>query len=119
MPNSALQWLRGAFGSYFYLTGWEFPVNNTTTVFVNGQTLGTIPTDSNGNFDFWLSTSNADEGAYFVTASIDSVNASATTSFTLDINEPVHSQEGSGTTFDVPAGIAFTKFVFLPVILRE
>ena len=107
--------MRGAPGSFFTATGTGFPSNITATVTINSVALGTVPTDGNGDFAFILSTANADEGAYVVTAS---VNPTASARFILDADEPVRPQEGDSTIFEVPAGIAFTKFVFLPIIMR-
>jgi hypothetical protein len=47
------------------------------------------------------------------------VNPSATVQFILSADEPTRAQEDSGTVFDVPAGIAYTGSVFLPIIIRE
>lgn len=105
----------GASGSYFTLTGINFPPNDVANISVNGTSLGNITTNLDGSLTFILSTDNADEGSYFVTTT---VNPSATTSFFIDFNEPIRPQEGSASIFDVPAGIAFTETVFLPVVLQ-
>ncbi len=94
----------------------SYPANNTATITINGNTIGTVQTDGKGAFTFELNTDNADDGAYFVTVT---VNPSATVSFTLDSNSPnTWTSEGVGTSFNVPAGIAFTEFVYLPLIQR-
>jgi hypothetical protein len=78
--------------------------------------LGTVPTDSSGGFTFLLETNpTTEEGFYSVTVS---VNPSANTSFTLNTEDAVHPQEGSGTVLVVPDGIAYTHFVYLPLILK-
>jgi len=105
----------GASGSYFTITGTNFPSNDTASIYVNGNLLGNVPTQLDGSFTFILSTDNADEGTYFVTAT---VNPSATTSFVIDANEPVRIKEGSDPVLDVPAGISFIETIFLPVIVR-
>jgi hypothetical protein len=106
----------GASGSYFTLTGFGFPPNDSATLTVNGTVLGSEATDAYGGFTFILSTANANDGSYFVTAS---VNPSAITTFVIDSSESIRSQDGSASIFDVPAGIAFTETVFLPVVLRQ
>ncbi|MCP4425138.1 MAG: CSLREA domain-containing protein [Chloroflexi bacterium] len=105
----------GAPGSYFIASGTGFPSNDTVTLTLNGTSLGTVSTDDNGAFELILTTDNADEGYYILTARADT---SATVPFTLDAALPTHPQEGSGTVFDVPAGIAYTKQIFLPVVSR-
>ena len=107
--------MRGAPGSFFTAAGTGFPPNITATVTINSVALGTVPTDGNGDLSFILSTANTDEGAYVVTAS---VNPTASARFILDADDPVRPQEGEGPIFEVPAGVAFTEFVFLPIIMR-
>lgn len=105
----------GAPGSYFTLTGSGFPPNDTATIMLNGRVLGTIPTTADGSFTFLLNSSDAEEGAYMVTAT---VNPSANRWFTLEATAPTRPQEGSGTIFAVPAGIAFDEFVYLPITIK-
>ena len=117
-PSAALDinYDAGAPGSFFTLSGRNFPANATAAISVNGTALGTVPTDGSGSLSFLLSTSNADEGTYFVTAA---VNPSASVRFTLSADKLTRAQEGSGTDFEVPAGIAYTVSVYLPFIVRE
>jgi predicted outer membrane repeat protein len=117
-PSAALgiNYDAGAPGSFFTLSGRNFPANATAAISVNGTALGTIPTDGSGSFSFLLSTTNADVGTYYVTAS---VNPSAFVRFVLSSDKPTRPQEGSGTVFDIPPGIAFTKSVFLPMVMSE
>ncbi|NUM44874.1 MAG: hypothetical protein HUU38_09205 [Anaerolineales bacterium] len=114
-PSLVINYDSGAPGSYFTITGSDFPDGEVATIYVNGQVLGTTDTSAEGAFTVLFSTTDADEGFYMITAT---VNPSASTWFTLDVNEPVRPQEGKGTILNVPAGIAFTEFVFLPVIFR-
>ena len=106
----------GAPGSVFTVSGRNFPTSDTAAIAVNGTALGTVPTDGSGSFTFLLSTSKADEGTYFVTAA---VNPSATVRFALSADNPIRAQEGSGTLFEVPAGIAYTVSVYLPFVVRQ
>jgi len=114
-PELLMNFTTGAPNSVFSVTGQNFPSNSTATITVNGRSLGTVPVDANGRFSFLLTTSNATEGTYYVTAS---VNPSASKQFVLSTTDPIRPQENTGDTFDVPAGIAFTKFIYLPTILR-
>jgi hypothetical protein len=105
----------GAPGSYFTITGSNFPPDGTATIAINGNILGTVPTDSSGGLIFSLETSpTTDEGFYSVTAS---VNPSASTQFTLDAEDDVRPQEGSETVFVVPDGIA-NRVVYFPLIVK-
>ena len=103
-------------GSFFEVKGEDFPANTTATIIINGTTLGSVPTDAKGDFAIELNTTGADEGAYFVTGA---VNPSAMVKFVLDNGSP-NTWPAVGTTplFNVPAGIAFTEFVYLPMIVR-
>jgi photosystem II stability/assembly factor-like uncharacterized protein len=111
----ATNYSSGAPGSYFTITGSNFPPSGTATIVINGNILGTVPTNSSGGLIFSLKTSpTAGEGLYRVTASVP---PSASTQFTLDAEDDVHSQEGSETVFIVPDGIAY-QVVYLPLIVK-
>lgn len=103
-------------GSFFEVRGKDFPANETATITINGATLGTVPTDDQGEFEFELDTTGADDGVYFVTGT---VNPSATAKFTLDSASPnTWPSVGATLVFPVPSGIAFTEFIYLPITLR-
>jgi hypothetical protein len=116
-PSLVINHQTGQPGSFFILTGSDFPSDDTATITVNGQTLGTVPTDGAGGLVFVLDTTGADPGLYSVTAS---VNPSASTSFQLDPDAPLRPGEGTAglPLLNVPSGIAFTRLIYLPVILR-
>jgi hypothetical protein len=71
-----------------------------------------VSTDSSGELLFLLSTEQADDGDYVVTAS---VNPSAAAGFVLDSSKQIRSQEGSGPVFQVPGGL-ITHFIYLPLV---
>jgi hypothetical protein len=106
-PALSINHASGGPGSFFTITGHDFPPNSAATIVVNSNTLGTVPTDSAGECFFLLNTEQADEGRYVVTAT---ANRSASTSFVIASGEPVHPQEGSGTAFQIPPGIAYGKY---------
>jgi hypothetical protein len=102
-------------GSFFTLTGANFPSNSTASVIINGNTLtSTLPVDAGGGFVFLLDTSQASAGYYNVTAS---VNPSASASFVLDPSAPLRPQDGDGPIINVPGGIAWQAY-YLPLIRR-
>ena len=103
-------------GSFLNVTGRHYPANSTATIQINNHTVGTVQTDATGSFSFQMNTVNADEGTYFVTVT---VNPLARTRFTLDQNDPLYPQSGTGPTITVPAGIAFTRFVYLPIVFSQ
>lgn len=103
----------GAPGSYFLLTGSGYPPNADATVTANGNVVGTVATDTGGEFSFRLETPDADPGFYLVTAS---VNPAASTYLRLSLDQPIRPLEGSGPILNVPAGIAFDRAVYLPVV---
>jgi hypothetical protein len=115
LPRLEINYTIGAPGSYFVITGHNFPVNEVGSVSINSAALGTVPISENGELAFLLSTANADEGMYFVTVN---ANPTATVGFVLSSGEPVRPQEGEGPIIEVPAGLAFTEHIFLPVITR-
>jgi trimeric autotransporter adhesin len=115
-PSLLINYTTGKPGSSFFVSGSGFPAGDTATVTVNGHVLSSALTvDGAGGLTFHLDTSLAGAGQYFATVS---VNPSASVAFTLDSNAPLRSQEGSGPTFNVPGGIAFTRFVYLPLVRR-
>ena len=46
------------------------------------------------------------------------LSGSAATSFTLAASAPQRGQEGSGSLYTVPTGIAFIRIVYLPAIKK-
>jgi hypothetical protein len=115
-PSLLINQTTGRPGSYFTLSGDGFPVGGTGTVAVNGRVLtGALAVDGAGGLNFRLNTSQADAGSYLAAVS---VNPSASVAFTLDPNAPLRPLEGSGTVFNVPSGIAFTEFIYLPLVVR-
>ena len=115
-PSAALviNYSIGKPGSFFTIEGANFPASSIATIESNGNALGTVPTDSNGDLIFLLDTSLADEGDYTVTAR---VNPSATVNFVLDSDKQLRAQEGGGTIIVLPGGL-ITHFVYLPIALR-
>jgi len=115
-PAAALtsNYASGKPGSFFTLEGANFPVGEAATVTVNGQMLGTVPTDANGDLIFLLNTDQADSGHYVVTAT---VNPSSSVTFILDPSKALRPQEGQGTVFSVPGGLVF--HVYLPLVQAD
>jgi len=115
-PTLTANYTSGKPGSFFTLAGSNFPPNSIATIVINGTMLtDTLAVGGSGSFVFLLDTSQADVGRYFVTAT---VNPSATADFTLNPNAPLRLQEGTGPILNVPSGIAFTEFVYLPLVCR-
>ncbi len=108
-PSLTINYTNGAPGSYFNITGSDYPPNENASVSINGTSLGDITASGTGTFTITLSTSNAGEGIYYITVS---VNPQATTRFTLDASDPSRLKEGNYEIFDVPAGIAFTDEIY-------
>ena len=110
-PTLTLNFATGRAGSFFTLTGANFPPNGTVTFRVNATTLTTqLPTDGLGSFSLLLDTTGASNGRYMV-----NINPSTTTTFVLDPAEPLRTQASAGTLLKLPSGLG--KFdVFLPVL---
>ena len=85
------------------------------SVSVNNHSLDTVQADASGSYNFLLDTTQSDEGYYFVNAY---VNPSSTVSYVLSSDAPLRPQEGSGTIFDVPSGIAYTNTIYLPNVQK-
>ncbi len=114
-PQLIINYSTGAPGSFFTITGTQFPPDVNVDLMVNGYMVGTIPSDTSGSFNFILSTGLANEGFYTVTAS---VNPGAAVRLILDHDFDVRSQEGSYPIFDLPSGLAATNIINLPLVNR-
>ena len=114
-PAAALtvNYASGQPGSFFTLEGANLPPNDLVAITANGALLGTVPTDASGELLFLLSTGQADEGPYRVTAA---ANLSASAWFVLDSDKPVRAQEGEGTVLNLPGGLV--THIYLPFIQR-
>ena len=110
-PALAINHPAGAPGSFFTVTGYNFPPDETFDVLVNGVKIGEVTSDPAGGFTFLIDTTGADPGTYDV-----KVNG-ATVRFQLVIDAPVQPKEGEGTVFALPAGIDL-HFIYLPLISR-
>jgi len=115
-PAAALtiNYTSGKPGSFFTLEGANFPPDDVATITVNGEMLGTVPTDPSGDLAFLLSTDQADEGNYIVTAT---VNPSSSARFVLDSSKPIRPQGGQGTVFNLPSGLV-AHIIYLPLVFR-
>jgi hypothetical protein len=107
MPPLSINHASGGAGSFFTITGHGFPPNSTATLVANSYTLGDVDTDAAGDCLFLLDTEQADEGRYVVKATLD---PSASTNFVIASGEPIHPQEGDGTIFQIPSGIAYATY---------
>lgn len=115
-PRLTLNYNTGSPGSHFAVSGANFPPNDTASITINGNYLGSTPVDTWGVFQFSLDTTGAENGHYYVTTT---VNPSRTVHFEVDDSAPLRSPTGSTQIFNVPPNIALTEFVFLPMILQE
>lgn len=116
-PSLLLNYSAGKPGSFYTLTGFDFPANASLSFTVNDVALPTTATtDASGGFIFFLDTAAADAGLYTITANAGST---AVASFVLSPNAPLRVQEGGGTTFAVPGGIAQPAIpIYLPLMQR-
>ena len=119
--------ISGRAGSYFIVTGSDYPALNTAVINFNDELMGITTIDFAGNFIFQFSTSNASNGQYTITitAAVGQTNGvdgdeappAAQSHFTLDPTSPNLWTEDDSVLvlFDVPTGIAsFNQF--LPAI---
>jgi hypothetical protein len=156
LPSSGFSWQRyadvynppaldinhdlGAVGSFFTVSGFNFTPSGNLTAVVNGQPLGSLDADANGDFAFIIDTATpgVTPGYYFVsiapTSDLEAVLTQIgekpnyqilttsqimgpTVAFRLEPTGTVHPQVGSGPIFVLPANIGL-DVKFLPIILR-
>ena len=113
-----MNYVSGRPGSFFTLTGWNFPPGSLGTLTINERVLTTtLAINPTGSFIFFLDTGAIDEeGFYNVTVR---VYPGASAGFFLQADAPLREQEGGGMVWVVPGGIAvpFQQF-YLPRIVR-
>lgn len=101
-------------GSFFTITGFNFPPDSTVTVLANSQVLGSVQTDGAGGLVFLIDSTGADPGFYLISTDVPD---SPVIRISLSVDELLHAQEGEGTIFTLPSGIA-QQPINLPIIFR-
>ncbi|GAB4426416.1 MAG: hypothetical protein OHK0015_07310 [Chloroflexi bacterium OHK40] len=116
-PVLTVNYPDGAPGSFFTITGYNFPAGQPGTIAANGVTLGSVNVGDTGSFVVIISTGDADVGVYRITASAG--GGSASTRFELIAGAAERSREGDETllTFSLPAGLA-GQDLYLPLLKR-
>jgi alpha-tubulin suppressor-like RCC1 family protein len=115
-PSLGCNYTAGQPGSFFTITGWNFPPDAQLSLSINSQVLTTtLQVNPTGSFIIFLDTAGAEPGGYGVTVSGDPGTSSA---FFLFDNAPLQPQEGGGLTFLVPADLALHNFVYFPMLKR-
>lgn len=109
-PVLSMNYLSGAPGSFFQVSGSGFPAGAQAAVAINGHALGTVTTDAQGALSLTLDAAAADEGYYTVSVS---VNPTAALSFRIDAEAPLRPQGDVTVLLDVPAGIAHEDWILL------
>lgn len=101
-------------GSYFTVTGFNFPPSAAVDIIVNGVIVGTVNTDNMGGFVFVINSTGAEQGYYFV--STDETNSP---SVRLWIHEslPLRLLSDDGEIFVLPPDVAVT-LVSLPFLTK-
>jgi hypothetical protein len=114
----SLSYRSGQPGSYFTVTGWNFPASGSASITVNGYVFTeTVPVNETGSFVFFFDTSSAQAGYYRVTAGVG--DTTATAAFCLDVLAPIRLQEGGGQTLLLPGGVgAPLNLTYLPLVKR-
>jgi hypothetical protein len=103
-------------GSFFTITGWNFPPGAAVTLSINSWVAPTnIPVNATGSFLFFLDSSGASPGGYVVMVS---ANPTAAIGFGLSEDAPLRLQEGGGDVFVVPGGVALDQEGYLPLVVR-
>jgi hypothetical protein len=110
-PALTIDHTEGAPGSFFTVTGFNYPPEEDFDVLVNGVKIGEVTSDPAGGFTFLIDTTGADPGTY------DVVVGTPTVRFWLIVDAPLWPQEGEGTVFSLPAGID-AHYYYFPLIFR-
>lgn len=113
-PDLSVSDNTGAPGSQFAFTGSGYQPNWLAVVFVNGQVVGSVTTDSNGTGTFIIDTTGVPDGELTVVLETDA-NVSAFKMITVDSAELVVSPPGG---FAGPAFGTTGFSTFLPLVRR-
>ena len=108
----------GAPGSYFIITGRNFPPNTSITLFINGILLADVMTDANGTFTVVIvTTRDTLPGNYQLSTSAP---YNAATTITLDEGAPMQQPDPQGQPpLTIPTGVQPTSNIFLPVVQSD
>jgi hypothetical protein len=112
----ALNYGSGTPGSYFTLSGTNFPPDRAALVTANCTPLGFVPVDATGELQCLLQSTGAAEGTYIL---VEGAHARARIRLVLDSSLPLRPQESDGPTLQLPPGIALTGHHFLPTVSRQ
>ncbi|WP_420642146.1 hypothetical protein [Candidatus Leptofilum sp.] len=113
-PDLSVDENKGAPGSQFAFTGSGYQPNRLAVVFVNGQVVGGVTTDSNGTATFIIDATDEPDGDLTVVMETDA-NVSDFKTITVDSAEPVVSPPGG---FTGPAFGTTGNSAFLPLVRR-
>lgn len=104
----------GAPGSFFVITGRNFPPNRQITLFINGQNLGPVMTDSNGTFVVVLVTTSKTLPGLYRLSTVAPFHA--TTTFEIVSGAPMQQPTAPGQSIEVPSDARPINDTYLPVI---
>lgn len=111
-PALTINHTQGEPGSFFTVTGFNYPPEEDFDVLVNGVKIGEVTSDPAGGFTFLIDTTGADVGTYDVKVGTPTVR------FWLFVDDTLWPQEGEGTIFSLPPGIDLHYYLF-PLIYKN
>jgi len=125
LPQLTLNYPNGQPGSYFTLTGENFPANVSVTVDFSGITprwksvaAPLVTVSPTGGFITFLSTEGITQpGNYTVTVALGGAPL-AVTQFALEDGAPLRTIEGGGAMLVVPPAPSPPLLVYLPLLMR-
>jgi alpha-tubulin suppressor-like RCC1 family protein len=110
-PFLSLNYNDGPPGSFFTVTGWNYPAGQPQTLYVNGRIIATFNANMTGSFVIFLDTSGLSNDAYTVSVG---ANPGASAAFTLSHGATLRPQEGGGMVYR----LASLKSIHLPLVRR-
>ena len=114
-PDLSVNDNKGAPGSQFAFTGTGYQPNRLAVIYVNGQVVGSVTTDSNGLGTFIIDSTGVADGDLTVVMETDA-NVSAFKIITVDSTEPVVNPPGG---FSGPMFGTTGNSTFLPLVRRD
>lgn len=123
-PVVSVDFTTGAPGSYFTITGFNFPAGKIVKVKVNGRELASLTTSDTGSFTVVFNSATSGIGTYDVEVEVeDRIRAAALAdqrdaSFTVLVGAPLRARPATtGALVDLPSGLA-RSYLYLPQVAK-
>jgi hypothetical protein len=123
VPAMGVNYTVGAPGSFFTVSGYNFPADQPVTIAANDRVLGSVTAAADGSFSVVIATAGAPAGMYLITGdspgiSLEQVSGDAVTRFELREGAPLRAlQSPTLPRFDLAPALAEQR-LYIPMARR-